>query len=180
VELRLHGGHMLLSRRGARGARAVLGMVGFSLLSLVACGDEGDGKDDDGEEQEGEKIDPSTVDVSVDPNQFPTVRFDTFPKPYEDPQACIDFGATMRQDTSTRSSCLCENCLEIMQECDALPGCPEIRACAWRTGCKTEWDCYLTPGPKSCAEVIDRYGNGSVAVAVSIELLDCTDSSDCK
>ncbi len=156
-------------------------ILALSLGAFAACGD-------GSEDQEGDIYDhdpnplpsPEGVDISVNPAEFPTHNLSEIPKPYEDVAGCKAY-AVSKGDSSELTSCICDNCMETIQECDVLAGCGEIRACSIKTGCDNEYSCYLLPtAPPECVEVIDRWGNASVAVTVSLELLECSKRAKCQ
>ena len=106
-------------------------------------------------------------------------RFDELKIPFTDPAGCVAVNAKNRQDTSEITSCRCSACFQAMQECEAVPGCPEIMACSNRTKCQDEFSCYLLPGAQ-CAPVIDLWGNSSLAVTISLELMACSTPNNCR
>jgi hypothetical protein len=137
------------------------------LFCLVAaCGDDGNGK---GEQK----------DLTEGLEEFEPYKFSELELPYETSDQCIMHGEEERDDTSAESECMCNQCLELMQECDVLPGCVEIVACAMESGCRDEFFCYLIPGAP-CTETIDRWGNATLATAVSVALLDCAMDKECR
>jgi hypothetical protein len=105
-------------------------------------------------------------------------RFSDLQLPYETSDECVEHAAK-RDDTTEQTACLCEKCLERMQECDVLPGCLEIVACSRETGCNGTYGCYLLPGAP-CRDVVDRWGNASLATTVSIEIFDCITQFSCR
>jgi len=149
-----------------------------SSLLVLACGDS---KDQEGQVDQHsvlEDVNVDAVDTTLDPNEYPTFSFASLQKPYEDAASCIAYAAS-KGDTTDRTICQCNKCLENLQECDVLQGCGEIKACSNETGCDDEYSCYLLPGAP-CVDVIDRWGNASVAVSVSIDLLDCSKLNKCQ
>jgi hypothetical protein len=140
----------------------------FGLISLVAgtsllaaCGDDEGGGD-------------------VESGDIPPVYdFSALKIPFESSEKCKATFSKKYQDTSPVTTCRCDQCLDKMQECEAVPGCVEIMACSNRTGCRNEFDCYLFPGA-GCQEVIDRWGNSSLATAISIDIMACTDAKACR
>jgi hypothetical protein len=149
------------------------------LLLLAACG--GDNGDSDGEIYDHDPNPlptPPDINTTVDPVEFPTFRFSQIQKPYEDAAGCLAFAAA-NNTASDATTCMCNNCLETIQECDAMQGCREIRACSEESGCDSELSCYLIPG-SPCVEVIDKWGNASVAVTVSIEFIECSKRFKCQ
>jgi hypothetical protein len=55
----------------------------------------------------------------------------------------------------------------------------EIKQCSVESGCDDEWTCYLYPGAP-CVDVIDEWGNASVATSVSIDIMDCAKRNGCR
>jgi hypothetical protein len=156
------------------------------FLLLAACGDGG--------EQGGMNIfdnDPNplpTPDAStmVDPNVFPVTRYSEITKPYEDTDVagCSAWMAAPDADGGVPKpvkgrDCMCNKCLAAIQECDALQGCREIRECSQASGCDSEISCYLFPGAP-CVDVIDKWGNASVSVTVSLEYIKCAKLNKCQ
>jgi hypothetical protein len=129
----------------------------FAAFLLVACGD------DDATE---------SGDIP-EPRHFSELKI-----PFADSASCISTNAKKHDDTSGITSCRCNACLDYMQECEAVQGCQEIVACSNRTGCNDEFSCYLFPGAQ-CAPVIDQWGNSSLAVAISLDILACSKTNNC-
>ncbi len=151
----------------------------FPLLFLLACGSDGDDQGGDIYDNDPNPL-PSPTDVSttVDPNVFPMTHYSQIEKPYEDAAGCLAWGEA-NDDVGDSRTCMCNNCLETIQECDALQGCREIRECSTRTGCDSEYSCYLLPTAQ-CVDVIDRWGNASVSVTVSLEYINCAKRNKCQ
>lgn len=110
--------------------------------------------------------------------EIPTFIYADVPEPYadDDVAACKAFSEAdegLSEAKAAQRECFCDKCFDLMRQCDALPGCSEIRRCAWQSGCKTPIACYLLPGAP-CREVIDRWGNGSVSAALQTELGECS------
>lgn len=126
------------------------------LLLAAGCGGDGGGGD-------------STDDDFLD--------FGSFELPYDNADECIAF-AEANGDVFASTACACENCLDIMQECDVLKGCVAIRDCAFASGCRGAFQCYLLPDAP-CVDVINAYGNASVASALTLALGECEMSTGC-
>ena len=82
----------------------------------------------------------------------------------------VDQCKMMADPMTPCSDCVCENCLEQLQACEADEGCTAIRMCAEETGC-TGLDCLDV-----CGDVIDMYGgafgpSGMKGLAVSMCLM---------
>jgi hypothetical protein len=131
----------------------------LASVTLLACGD------DSGESESGDIPEPR--------------RFSELKLPFTDAAGCIATNAKNHGDTSPITSCRCNACLEAMQECEAVAGCPEIMACSNETRCTDEFSCYLFPGAR-CAPVIDQWGNSSLAVAISLEIMACSMPNNCR
>lgn len=162
-------------------ARGRVSALALSFALATACDEGGGDQDGDIYDHDPNPL-PSVdgIDVSVNPAEFPTYRFSDIAKPYEDSAGCKAH-AVAKGDTSELTACICDKCVENMQECDVLAGCGEIRACSIKTGCDDEYSCYLLPtAPKECVDVIDRWGNASVAVTVSLDVLGCSKRSKCQ
>jgi hypothetical protein len=137
------------------------------VLTLAACGE--DGGKDKGRDK----------DLTEGLEEFEPYKFSELELPYETPEQCIEHAETELDDTTDEIACLCEKCLELMQECDALAGCVEIRECVRTSGCTNEFSCYLIPGAP-CQETIDKWGNASLATTVSVGLMDCRTAEQCR
>ncbi|HEX5658303.1 MAG TPA: hypothetical protein VFX59_13970 [Polyangiales bacterium] len=119
-------------------------------------------------------------DDSSESGDIPEPRhFSELTLPFNDAPACIATNSKKHQDDSSLTGCRCNACLELMQECEAVQGCQEIVACSNRTGCLDEFSCYLFPGAQ-CASIIDRWGNSSIATAISLEIMACTTTHNCR
>lgn len=141
-------------------------LIGMSF-ALVGCGD------DDSSADAGMDADDDDSSVTEDDFVYADV-----PAPYADNdvaacQAFVEADEGLEGDHSARRDCFCEECFDLMRQCDALPGCSEMRRCAWESGCRTPQSCYLLPGAP-CRDVIDRWGNGSVSAALNTELGMCS------
>jgi hypothetical protein len=143
------------------------------LLASPACGDEG------GDSDNAEATTQPLPKIEINPDDWEVYRFSDLKLPYKTSAACIDFGKTKRNDTSAFTTCMCNHCLERMQECDVLKGCREIVDCSTDSGCKNEYTCYLIPGAP-CTETVDLWGNASVATTVSLEIMDCSTANHCR
>lgn len=144
----------------------IASLIGVSVCAF-GCGD------DDG------AVVDAGMDARVDDEDagIPTFIYADVPEPYaaDDVAACKAYSQAdegLTETVAAQRECYCDACVDLMRECDALPGCTEIRQCAWRTGCTTPTACYLLPGAP-CRAVIDRWGNGSVSAAVQTELGGC-------
>jgi len=70
------------------------------------------------------------------------------------------------------SDCVCENCLEELQACQADEGCVAIRMCAEETGC-TGIDCL-----GACGDVINMYGGiGGMSAMIGLQISMCLDQN---
>jgi hypothetical protein len=131
-------------------------VVVFLALGF-GCGDDGGGG-------------KSTDDVEF-------LDFSAFELPYDSAQECVAYSEAAGRLFDT-TACACENCLDIMQECDVLKGCVAIRDCGFESGCRGAFECYLLPGAP-CVEVINDFGNASVGSALSLALSECQTSTGC-
>ena len=127
------------------------------LMVAVGCGDDGSGNDSASE--------PDFLD------------FSSLELPYETAEECIDNAQAIGQ-FGDGTACLCENCLGIMQECDALRGCVAIRGCGFESGCRGAFGCYLLPNAP-CVEVINLFGNASAGAAILLDLNECETAAGC-
>lgn len=114
--------------------------------------------------------------------------FGTVKSPYDDIAGCKAFSSddTPKGFHTTERACLCENCFDLQQQCDALKGCQQIMKCVLDIGCTDANTCYLGPSKtpadpegKGCIEVIDLWGNGGVATALSNIIGDCSKMNNC-
>lgn len=103
--------------------------------------------------------------------------FREFELPYDSIEECIAH-SEMTGNLFESTECACNNCLDIMQECDVLKGCVAIRNCAFESGCRGALQCYLLPNAP-CVDVINDFGNASVASALSLALGECEMSTGC-
>ena len=126
------------------------------MLLAFGCGDDGGGSG-------------STDDAFLD--------FSEFELPYETAEECIAH-ADATDNFFDATECACDNCLDIMQECDVLQGCVAIRNCGFETGCRGAFECYLLPDAP-CVEVINNFGNASAGAAISLALGECEMSTGC-
>lgn len=168
---------MLLTPKGPRVPNLRLGVCLLCLLcplALAACAEEDPTVDD--------PFEGAATELDVDPEEWELYDFSQLELPHETPEECVEVAADLYGDiegANEGAGCICENCLDLQQECDALPGCIEIRRCALETGCTDEFSCYLLPGAP-CVEVTDQWGNAGVAAAVSLELNRCSSDSECQ
>lgn len=148
-------------------------------LAMLGCGDDDGAPAHMGFDAAGLYCDDTDGGVQDDPSDCipPPFIYENVPAPYAegDIAACkafteVDEGLTEPQ--AARRECFCTECVDLMRQCDALPGCIEMRQCAWRTGCNGAYACYLLPGAP-CRAVIDTWGNGSVSAALNTELGTC-------
>jgi hypothetical protein len=81
------------------------------------------------------------------------------------------------QARSDCEKCACGSCYDSLIPCfKDVGGCPQILACANRTGC-TGVDCYQ---PGTCQAVIDRTGGiGSYSLQLALPLFTCVRGSGC-
>jgi hypothetical protein len=125
-----------------------------TILLAFGCGDDGGGGGSDDE----------------------FLDFSAFELPYDSVEDCIEHVETT--GNVFNRTCLCENCLDIMQECDVLKGCVAIRNCAFESGCRGAFECYLLPNAP-CVEVINNFGTGSAGTALSLALGECGIDTGC-
>jgi len=136
-------------------------------------------------------VDPSTTDVdpststSTGPDPDTTTPETTDPETTEpetggttiDPSGGdpVEQCKMMADPMTECSDCVCENCLEELQACQADEGCTAIRMCAEETGC-TGLDCLDV-----CGDVIDEYGgpfgpSGMLGLEISMCLMGSCDA----
>lgn len=131
-------------------------------------------------------VDPSTT-TSVDPSTTSGNPETTAPETTApETTAPVDTGETtdpsggdpveqckMMADPQTEcSDCVCENCLEELQACQADEGCVAIRMCAEETGC-TGFDCL-----QACGDVIDMYGGiAGESAMIGLQISMCLDQN---
>jgi hypothetical protein len=84
--------------------------------------------------------------------------------------SCVAYAGS--EGHATVHTCFCNSCFDLMQQCDALQGCREILKCELDSGCTDSTSCYLLPGAP-CASVIDAWGTGSVATALTQYITAC-------
>ncbi len=157
-------------------------LAGCLAIALVGCGDD-DGAAGQGGFDAGDAaalycddVDGGVIDDPSDCIPRPFI-YEDVPEPYPegDVNACKAFTEAdegLTEEQASRRECFCDACIDLMRQCDALPGCTEMRQCAWRTGCNGPYACYLLP-TAPCRTVIDKWGNGSVSAALNTELADC-------
>jgi hypothetical protein len=114
-------------------------------------------------------------ELGVDEPERKEVRFADVKAPYTDIEGCKAF----KSNVPDSHDCGCENCFDIQQQCDALPGCIEIAECGISIGCTDAYTCYLTPTDAKCVPIIDRWGNTGVASALSLALSKCSQENSC-
>jgi hypothetical protein len=114
--------------------------------------------------------------------------FGTATSPYEDAAGCKAFSSedTPKGVHVSERSCLCDHCFDLQRQCDALQGCQQIMKCVLDIGCTDASTCYLGPPKtavdpegKGCIAVIDLWGNGGVATALSNIIGDCSKLNSC-
>ena len=107
--------------------------------------------------------------LCVDDPKGATFNFNTVKAPYDAAgcKAYDPYGHKAVHD------CYCDNCGDLMAQCDALPGCQQILKCELDSGCTSPTACYLTPINPPCATVINEWGTGSVATALTQYLQQC-------
>jgi hypothetical protein len=115
-------------------------------------------------------------------------------KPYADVAGCMQFDS---QGHPAAHNCYCQKCFDLVQQCDALPGCQEIVKCFEDSGCVTNktactlaavaepklactptLTCYLFPSAP-CATTIDKWGNATVSTGVMDLLVTCGQANSC-
>lgn len=104
----------------------------------------------------------------------PWFVFSRVTAPYETPADCANFDS---QGHPAAHTCLCNNCFAEQQQCDALAGCRAIQKCGQDTGCTDTNSCYYAN--PACSAIIDGFGTGSVATALSQALLTCGQQNNC-
>jgi hypothetical protein len=166
---------------GRAGARVAVATFAAALLAAACSSDNTDTNKqpigpskDAGTETDGWATGYNVTDYVDGGHLPPPFLFDKVADPYtvDSGQACEAFST----DYPTSRACLCTNCYNLMHQCDALPGCIEIRACIWKSGCQDTNSCYLlkTSGdPTGCVDVIDKWGNTGDDVAIATSLLQC-------
>jgi hypothetical protein len=107
--------------------------------------------------------------LCIDPPTNVNFAFDTIKAPYTDAAGCMAFN---NQGHPAVHNCFCAGCFELMQQCDALPGCQQILKCELDAGCTDSNSCYLLPGAP-CYSVINSWGTGSVMTALTSYLQTC-------
>jgi hypothetical protein len=114
--------------------------------------------------------------LSIDKPDSPEFDFTSVQAPYTAAADCNNFG-TADGHLSARS-CLCDKCFSLMQECDSMVGCQQIRTCEWQNAglCGQPLTCYFaTP----CATVIDQWGNTSLQAFIATKLNTCAQNNGC-
>ena len=156
--------------------------LAVGLLASWGCEEDAEPVSDGGQEPSAEVGEVSSdisseIETEVDYDAV-VFRYSDAELPYETAEQCKAFAADEDGDDSESTRCRCDACLEVMQECHALQGCREIVAFSNESSCSGAFACYLLPGAP-CTEVIDRWGNASLAAAISLELMDCSDNAGC-
>lgn len=111
-----------------------------------------------------------------------TFTYTSVQAPYPDAAGCKAFDSQGHQAVH---DCLCTNCFNKMQQCDALTGCRAIIKCAWDSGCdpsasiSSATSCYPLTAAGGCKTPIDQYGTGSVSTALSQQVGLCGISNGC-
>jgi hypothetical protein len=113
--------------------------------------------------------DPAIADPTAAPFAFTTVQ-----APYTTPAQCMNYAD---EGHPAIHNCYCQNCFNLIQQCDALPGCKEILQCAFANpkACQTASNCYFT----ACSTVIDKWANTSLASFLTSELETCATTNNC-
>ncbi len=80
--------------------------------------------------------------------------------------------------------CECDNCLQLVHQCDALQGCREMRQCTQDVGCSDPYTCYLTPTttpahPAGCTPIFDKWGNTGLSTYLVNSLNTCATGANC-
>jgi hypothetical protein len=110
---------------------------------------------------------PTTVDTTTDPD--PGTSSETTDPSGGDP---VEECKMMADPMNACSDCVCENCLEQLQACQADEGCVAIRMCAEETGC-TGIDCL-----GACGDVINMYGGiGGESAMIGLQISMCLDQN---
>ena len=123
-----------------------------AALSFGGCGDDSGssgGGDDAGQDAGGKDAGPATTEMCI--------------------QMAHDVGSVAPDATI---ECLCDKCLQRMNECNQDPGCVEIRDCSDKTGCRGTACYFFTP---ECMKIIDRLGSTGLSVTLATQLNDCND-----
>lgn len=97
-------------------------------------------------------VDPSTTTTGPDPTTTTLPGTDTSDTGETTASDPIKECKMQADPPSDCSDCMCENCLQELQACEADAGCVAIRQCAEETGC-TGVGCL-----DACGDVIDMYG----------------------
>lgn len=116
-----------------------------------------------------QKYDVKHVDFPTPPDP---VRFDKLKDPWSanTADACKSFKPSAGSDYPVTRACVCDHCIDLVHQCDALEGCIEILNCILKSGCKDSNSCYLlkkSGDPTGCVDVIDKWGNTGDAVAIA-------------
>jgi hypothetical protein len=157
-------------------------VMSFSGIALgVACGGEDDGDSSGSAGSGGGGGSPGAADggdiydqlgIDPPPEDTPDFTYSDVPAPYEDIDGCKAFSDTYPDERG----CMCDNCFDLMQQCDALQGCQEMFECQLEQQCVDENDCYF--GGK-CTEIYDRWGNTGASTALSRLIGTCANENTC-
>jgi hypothetical protein len=108
----------------------------------------------------------------TNPN-VPGFEFTSVQPAYTTPADCAKFDS---QGHTAAQQCLCKNCFSLEQQCDSLPGCRAIHKCELDSGCTNANTCYFAG---ACSSVIDLWGTGSVATALTTAIGTCGMAHGC-
>jgi len=157
-------------RRDSRiGRVSGLVVVAAMLFSVVGCTEEDNGNPSHWPPV-GDVPEPFDYRTVVEPYAEGDVAACKAYKPFSEATTAM---ADLAQ---TRRECLCDACIDLMRDCDALEGCTEIRMCGIEKNCNSADSCYLLPPPLGgrCIAVIDKWGNSSVSTGLTQHLQnDC-------
>ena len=179
-----------------RGQRLITlaAIAGVFVLGASACSSDatptGSGGNSDGGVDIYTKLGVAPPGTKLDdgtPTPVP-YRYDQVKSPYDSTDGCksfssADFPAGFMTDAR---SCLCDNCFDLQQQCDALQGCQQEMNCILSIGCTDSNSCYLAPAMtsldpmgKGCVTVIDQWGNSGVSTALANQIGDCGKANGC-
>jgi hypothetical protein len=111
------------------------------------------------------------------PAKLQNVRFDQIPAPYPDAASCKTYTSDFPATNAAARPCMCDKCFAYQQQCDALKGCREELKCVLDSGCTDITSCYINDGP--CRDVVDKWGNTSVASTLVEFLGACSVANGC-
>lgn len=111
------------------------------------------------------------------PAKLVNFRFDQIPAPYADAASCKTYTSEYPTTKPAARACLCDKCFKLQQQCDALKGCQEELKCVLDSGCTDINSCYINDGP--CRDVVDKWGNTSVASTLVEFLGECGVANGC-